>query len=189
MTPKEEQLKMFFEVLQQEQQARNRQLLDAPEIEEKRLERIEFRRVIETVWVPILHEHLRVLGKLWFGSETRLKGSEWRKELASFPSYTVSHQIFGLMAVFSVEAASWSEREMSFANHKGARSRTQEYKEGYRCQCVMAEDGQYQLLESSQRILAQFKDGTQVEQKLFADIFAEAYLRGPRIILFRWKNM
>ena len=79
-------LKEFYEAVEQEKSSKQKLLLDNPEKEQNRLRWLEFRHNIESVWLPVLEEYLNVIGKLWFGFEMRLKGSEFRKELVSSPA-------------------------------------------------------------------------------------------------------
>ncbi len=175
---REDSLDKFFEALEQEREARKTDLLNNAEKEQNRLKWIKFQQIIERDWWPVINEYLRVLGKLWFGDEMRLKGSTFRKELIAIPAYIVAHKIYGPMAIFWVAQKTWEEREAPFTNREEiVKSKTELIKWGYRCRVTIKDDGQYHFQDDAHNAQIQFDVDEQVNQERFQDIFANVYYK------------
>lgn len=187
MPKRQKRLDRFFEALDQERELRRQDLLDHPKKERDRLRWIEFQRSIEIAWLPIMQEYLEVLGKLWFGYEMRLKGTEFLKKPVPVPTYKVVHKMFGPLAIFEVVEDAWKEREAPF-EMEGGKSvlRTQAYQRGFRCRVEIHDDGHYEFQDDHNYALFQSENGMQVDQEKLINFFAEAYLKGPEVILSRW---
>lgn len=186
MSQQQKKLDVFFKALTQAREARQRELLENEEKEQARLKWIAFQQVIEAEWVPIIGEYLNVLGELWFGHEMRLKGPMFRKELVPIPSYIVTHEVFGPMAIFWVAEKVWQEREVSVEGT--TEFKTELIRHGFRCRIVMKDDGQYQFQDDGHNILIQFEDQAKISWEELDNIFASAYSEGPTVIFYRWKD-
>ncbi|HPH98012.1 MAG TPA: hypothetical protein PK613_19175 [Anaerolineaceae bacterium] len=178
-------LKEFYEAVEQEKSSKQKLLLDNPEKEQNRLRWLEFRHNIESVWLPVLEEYLNVIGKLWFGFEMRLKGSEFRKELVSSPAYYATHEVFGPMAIFWVTENDWEEREALYSETE---MRLELFKRGYRCRIVIQDDGRYDFQDDASNTLVKFDTGHKIDREELLQIFADAFLDGPQEIYKRWKD-
>lgn len=188
MTSREKDLDKFFEALRQEKEAKLRDSLENPGREQTRLKWIEFQQAIQIAWLPVMEELMNVLGKLWFGYEMQLKGPEFRKELVPVPSYGVSHEIFGSMAVFVVAEHTWREREAPFEMERKTEYKTEVFKRGYRCRVVMKDDQHYEFQSDDDKILFRFENVMQVDQEKLMNLFIDAFLKGPNVIFNRWKT-
>lgn len=179
----------FFKALAHEREENQRQLLQDPENERRRLRWIEFYHEIEAAWLPIMDEFLTVLGKLWFGNVMRLKGSLFRKELVSSPAYVVAHRIYGPMAIFWVAEDNWQEKDFAFREAEGkAELRTGHSRRGYRCRITLQGDGEYHFQDDANNTLIQFAAGHQLDRQELHSIFLNAYIAGPQVIFFQWKT-
>lgn len=190
MIYQERELGEFLEEVAKIQEERQRQILEHPDNEKNRIRWADFRRSIDSEWVPILEEYLSVLGRLWFGEEMRLSGSLYRKELVACPAYVVTHEVFGPMAVFWVAKNSWEERVVPYIEKTGkSELKTELIRRGYRCRVVMMESERYHLQGDDHKTLIEFDSDMQIDRENLLGIFAEVYSSGPKVIFYRWKNM
>ena len=187
MPEQQKELEKFFEALEQVREERHQELFDYPKKEQDRLRWIEFQRAIERAWLPIMQEYLEVLGKLWFGYEMRLKGTEFLKKPVPVPTYKVVHKLFGPLAIFEVVENAWRQRDAPFEMEGGkSEPRTQAFQRGFRCRVELHDNGQYEFQDDHNQTLFQSDNGTQVDQEKLRNFFAEVYLRGPEVIFSRW---
>lgn len=190
MDEQKRDLDEFLRALEQHRESRQKLLEENPEKEQNRLKWIEFQKTIETAWVPVCEEFLTVLGRLWFGETMRLSGPMFRKKLVPVPAFVVTHQFFGPMAVFWVQEDEWKEREVPFTQtEEKTELKTEIFRLGYRCRMVLQENGEYHFQNDNHETLVQFGESMQVNREQLVDIFAEAYLEGPKVIHNRWKEV
>lgn len=182
---RQEAINQYLAAIGQEKERAQKQLTDDPKQEQNRLRWIEFTKNIETSWTPVMDGYLKTLGHLWFGDEMRLKGPEFRKQLVPVPAYSVSHNIYGPMAIFQVGERSWREREMPFNETV---SKTEQYQLGYRVRVVLSEDGVYSFQSDNSDSLLVIEDGSQIDEDSFTSMFAEVYSNGPKVIHQHWKG-
>lgn len=187
MVHQQKKLDVFFNALAQARETRQQELFENKEKEQTRLKWIAFQQMIEAEWVPIIREYLNVLGELWFGYEMRLKGPIFRKELVPIPSYIVTHEVFGPMAIFWVAEREWQERKVSVVEGT-TEFKTELIRHGFRCRIVMKDDGQYQFQDDGHNTLIQFEDQAKISWEELDNIFASAYSEDPTVIFYRWKN-
>lgn len=189
MNQQKQDINKFFEALEEEKQTSQKQLAENPEKENNRLKWLEFKHRIEADWHPIMSEYLTVLGKLWFGYEKRLTGPEFRKKMVAFPSYAITLNVYGPMAVFAVQKNDWEEREAPYSETEGKTIYKLElFQRGYRCSVVMTDGGHYELQDDHHATLAQFNKDVPIDQEKLVEVFKTVYVDGPRVIFNKWKD-
>lgn len=189
MSGQQGEIERFFEEVGRIRQDRQQRLREHPNEENQRRRWADFRHVVERDWLPILEEYLTALGKLWFGEEMRLSGSIYQKKLVSCPAYIVAHEVFGPMLVFWVVENTWQERELPYIDKDGTPVlRTELFKRGYRCRAVIEDGEQCQFQGDDLKTLIELNLNAQIDQERLAEVFAEAYLKGPRVVFSQWKD-
>jgi len=177
----------FFAALEQIRATKQKELLEDSyrKKEQDRLNWIEFRRSIDTDWLPMLDEFLTALGRLWFGFEDTIRGaSSYRPELVTVPAYVVANRIFGPMAIHWVAKRTWLEREVPYGP---AWTKTELYTTGFRCRVIMQNNEQYRFETDDGATTIYFARNAPVDPNGLNEVFAEAYRVGPGVLFNQWR--
>ncbi len=160
-----------------------------PSLEVNRLRYIEFRRSIEMWWIPIITEYFEVMGRLWFGFETRMGGAPFHAKPFDFPLYTVRTEIYGPMAIFTVEEKTERERlKRVVESDEQSEARLECYKLGCRCRVLLEENGQYHLQSENRDTLLISTSHLRPQQAELDIKFNGLFLIGPFLTQSRWKD-
>ena len=160
-----------------------------PSLEMNRLRYIEFRRSIEMWWIPIITEYFEVMGRLWFGFETRMGGAPFHAEPFDFPLYIVRTEIYGPMAISTVEEKTERERlKRVVESDEQSEARLECYKIGCRCRVLLEEKDQYHLQSENRDTLLVSTSQLQLQQAELDIKFNSLYLMGPFVTQSRWKD-
>lgn len=189
VTVETSELDKFRKALAEEQQLRQRELLEIPEKEQVRLKIIEFRRAIARHLQPIVEEYLTVLGKLWFGYERRFSGPILQREAPTIPAFTVAHQFIVSEAVFWVAESNWREREVPIiATEDRTEFRPELFQQGYRCRAIMKHSSSFEFTSDGLDTHILINSYDTIDRETLYPVFEEAFVKGPFVLHSRWKN-